>query len=418
MADTRTTRAPRLLVVGAGYVAGAMSFMNVAAYLFTALVARRLVPGVFGEVTALMGILLVGSVAALGLQTTTARRLAVSQDAQEHLRLAATARRTAAQLGAAAAALLLVISPVLVRVLSLEHWWPVALVAATLVPLCLFGAQAGLAQGAGRWGQLSALYVGNGLGRVVFGTGGALLWPSATGVLAGVLVGACLPVVLGWRLLRPGPAAVVDRTYVAPVRRETLHGAHALLAFFAMTNADAVLARVVLDEHASGLYAAGLIIAKAALFLPQFVAVVAFPALARTQDAGTRRTATLVVAALGAAAALGTWLLPELALVFAGGDRYAEVEHLLPLFAVEGAVFALVNLLVYDALAEQSRSVIALLWTILAAVVATALVAVDSIDGLVLTMVGAGVCASTGRLLLRAGARRRAADRHGAPPRP
>jgi Kef-type K+ transport system membrane component KefB len=51
------------------------------------------------------------------------------------------------------------------------------------------------------------------------------------------------------------------------VRRETLHGAHALLAFFAMTNADAVLARVVLDEHASGLYAAGLIVAKAALFL-------------------------------------------------------------------------------------------------------------------------------------------------------
>ena len=48
MTDTQASRTPRLLVVGAGYVAVAMSFLNVASYLFTALAARSVVPSVFG----------------------------------------------------------------------------------------------------------------------------------------------------------------------------------------------------------------------------------------------------------------------------------------------------------------------------------------------------------------------------------
>jgi O-antigen/teichoic acid export membrane protein len=277
----------------------------------------------------------------------------------------------------------------------------------------LFGAEAGVAQGSGSWGYLAGLYVASGAGRLVFGTAGALVLPTATGVLFGVLVGACLPVLLGWSLLRASAAAgrrapraathrpETGRAVTTQVLRETMHAAHALLAFFAVTNADAVLARIVLSEHDSGLYGAGLIVAKAALFLPQFVAVVAFPALARSENPATRRIATLTVAALGMAAALGTWLLPQLALVFAGGERYADVQGQLPLFAVEGAVFALVNLLVYDALAAESPGVIVLLWLILAAVVAFALLAVDTRSGLVLTMIAAGVCAGGGRLVSR-----------------
>jgi O-antigen/teichoic acid export membrane protein len=414
MTDTQAVPNARLPVVGASYVAVAMSFLNLAAYVFTAMVARRVVPGVFGEVTALMGILLVGSVAALGLQTTTARRLAVSRDMADRMQVVRIARRAGVQIGVGTSAVLLVLSPLLVRVLSLDRWLPAALVALTLLPLCMFGAQAGIAQGLGQWGRLSVLYVASGVGRLLFGVAGALVVPSATGVLVGVLVGACLPVLLGWSVfragrLRPEPSTRSHAVTTAQVRWETAHGAHALLAFFAVTNADAVLARVVLSEHASGLYAAGLIVAKAALFLPQFVAVVAFPAMARNRDAATRRLATAMVAGLGVAAALGTWLLPHLALEFAGGDRYREVESLLPLFAVEGAVFALVNLLVYDALAAESRSVIVLLWLILAAVVACALLVVDSISALLLTMVVAGLCASAGRLLPRGGRTARSA---------
>ena len=67
--------------------------------------------------------------------------------------------------------------------------------------------------------------------------------------------------------------------------RELFHNSHALLAFFALSNADVVIARSTLDPHDAGLYAGGLILAKAVLFLPQFVVVVAFPSMSGGEDA-------------------------------------------------------------------------------------------------------------------------------------
>ena len=49
-------------------------------------------------------------------------------------------------------------------------------------------------------------------------------------------------------------------------------------------NCDVVLARTVLDEHDAGLYAAGLILTKAMLFLPRFVVVVTFPSMATAHE--------------------------------------------------------------------------------------------------------------------------------------
>ena len=64
-----------------------------------------------------------------------------------------------------------------------------------------------------------------------------------------------------------------------------------------------ILARSTLDAHDAGLYAGGLILAKAMLFLPQFVVVVAFPAMATAEDAQGRMSRSHpFVAGIGAAA--------------------------------------------------------------------------------------------------------------------
>jgi len=384
-------------------VAVAIMAMNVMTYGFTAAVARQVSPSEFGAVTALMGILLVGSVPALGLQAATARRLATCA-AAERRAVVETARRAAYAIAAAVSAVVLVTAPLLVRLLELDHWLPVLLAALALVPLTVFGAQAGVAQGTPRWGRLAGLYAAVGVGRIGCGTVGALVWPTTSGALLGVLVGALLPWLVGWRLIHPGvrEAGGSTRDFVA----ETFAGSQALLAFFALTNADALLARVIFAPETSGLYAAGLIVAKAALFLPQFVAVVAFPALARDDHPSARRTAVLAVAGLGVVAAAGCWLLPSLALAFAGGERYVAITDLLPLFAVEGATFALVNMLVYDSLADRSRGAAALLWCVLAAVTITAVLFVDSVAGLTSTMVAGGLVVGATQLARR---RRRSA---------
>ena len=77
-------------------------------------------------------------------------------------------------------------------------------------------------------------------------------------------------------------------TALRPVIREIVHNSQALLAFFALSNADIVVARNVLDDHDAGLYAGGLILTKAVLFLPQFVVVRRVPR--RWPSASERRT--------------------------------------------------------------------------------------------------------------------------------
>jgi O-antigen/teichoic acid export membrane protein len=137
----------------------------------------------------------------------------------------------------------------------------------------------------------------------------------------------------------------------------------ALFAFFALTNADVVVARNVLPEHAAGLYAGGLILTKAVLFLPQFVVVVAFPSMSTASERRRALTVSLaIVGTLGVVATLAALLLQDLALVFVGGDKYHEIASALWVFAILGTALSMLQLLVYAVLARQGRRSVYLVW--------------------------------------------------------
>ena len=391
----------RSRLAGAGLVAVAITGMNVASYGFTLVAAHLLAPAHFGELTALMGIILVGNVAALGLQATTARRIATRHTAAERAAVVDAARRATWIAAGAVAVLTLAVTPLLQDALDLTSPTSMVLVALTLIPLTIIGTEAGVAQGNRRWGQLAVLYAAVGAGRLVFGTAAAAIDAVPSVVMAGVLVGAVVPAVVGWPLLwtgssPPDDSQSDDETALPYDSRavlvEALHGTHALLAYFALTNADALLARIVLSPHDSGVYAAGLIVTKACLFLPQFVTVVAFPDLAQARDTRTRRIAALLIAALGAGVIAGTWLLPDQALAFVGGSEYSDVRNLLPLFALEGSVFALLQLLLYGSLARRDLIITVGLWTALAAATAIVLTSVDTVAMIPVVMTSAAGC--------------------------
>ncbi len=73
-------RTARATMTGGTLVAAGMMTMNIAVYGFNVIAARALLPKEFGALTALLGILLVGTVASLGLQAVTARRLAIDPE--------------------------------------------------------------------------------------------------------------------------------------------------------------------------------------------------------------------------------------------------------------------------------------------------------------------------------------------------
>ncbi|MER6939727.1 polysaccharide biosynthesis protein [Nocardioides sp. NPDC127514] len=372
MTDSPTSaRRRRLsaLIRSSGFLAICIMVTNVATYGFQIIAARILGPGQYGGVASMMSLLLVVGVVQLGMQATASRRV-TETPGQERV-IEQTVLRATYRAAIVVGIVMLAASPVVWRVLRLDSIYPAMLVAVCAVPLTIMGGQAGVLQGERRWLALAMVYLALGIPRVIVTTAAMWIRPTEGAAMAGVALAQFAPAIVGWWVLRrradthgrPGP--------VKPVVVEMLHGSFALLGFFALSNVDILIARNVLTDHVSGLYAGGLILTKAVLFLPQFVVIIAFPSMSAE---ASRRSALIkslaLVGGLGACAIAGSWLLSWLAMIFIGGPDYAEIEGLLWVFAILGMVLSVLQLLVYSVLARRSRLSAYLLWMAVAAALA------------------------------------------------
>jgi O-antigen/teichoic acid export membrane protein len=339
-------------------IAIAMGVMNIGTYAFQLVAARLLGPSQYGAVAGMMALLMVLSVLQLGLQATAARRIAAAPE--DVAAIEQTVLTTTWRAGLVLGALAVTASPAVWWLLRLDGLLPAVLLGLCVVPVTVMGGQAGVLQGERRWLPLSMMYLSVGVPRVLLGGGCLLISATEASAMVGVLAASWLPVLIGTWVLRGrrGVAIVTehDRAVRRDVRRETAGSSMALLAFVALSSLDVVVARNVLDDHQAGLYAGGLIVTKAVLFLPQFAVVILFPSMS---TAGESRTAVLrglaFLTGLGAACVAGAYLLSDLALVFVGGDEYDDVQSKLWLFACLGGLLSVLQLLVYAGLAKRGR---------------------------------------------------------------
>jgi O-antigen/teichoic acid export membrane protein len=362
------TRSLRGLLRGGAGIAVAIGVMNVATYAFQILAAHLLGPRDYGGVASLMGLLLVVNVLALGLQATGARQVAAHperRDEIEHAVMAAT-YRCAAGLGL----LCLALTPLIRNGLSIDSWAACSMIGVAAVPLTVIGGQAGILQGEERWLPLAMVYLGTGAGRIVLGTVLMTLMPTQFAAMLAVAAGAVVPAVIGSIALGRAGAIVggAVRTGANRILREVVANSNALLAFFALSNLDVIIARVRFDEHDAGLYAGGLILAKAVLFLPQFVVVIVFPSMAGSSAHRMYLRGLAAVGLIGIVATLGAAVLSDLAVTFVGGSAYDGVRPDIWLFASVGTLLALIQLMVYEVVARQHRASVLIIWLGLAAV--------------------------------------------------
>jgi O-antigen/teichoic acid export membrane protein len=364
----------RTFFAGSTGMAFSMGIMNVATYGFTIIAAPWLGTSNYGALIAVMNLLMVVSVGSLGLQATAARRISSSPEHTPQIERAimGVSYRAALALGL----VLLLAAPLINVVLRLDSLATALMVSLAAIPLTIMGGQAGILQGERRWAALGMVYIAAGVPRLVLGTAFMAWRPTALSALVGVTLGMCVPILVGWWALRhdrqPGRVSAEHRA--TAILKESVHNGQALLAFFALSSVDIIVARNVLSDHDSGLYAAGLILTKAMLFLPQFVVVVAFPSM--STGAERRRALALsltFVAVLGALGTAAAWLLSGVAVRFTGGAEFAEVEPWLWIFAILGTLLSLIQLLVYSVLAQQGRRPVYAVWVALALVVAIGL---------------------------------------------
>ncbi len=363
-------------------IAVAIGVMNLATYVSTVLAARLLGPGAYGGFAAVLGLLLVVGVVMLGLQTTGARRVAASPgDVGEIERALMWVTYRAAWV---LAGVCLLLTPVFDSVLHLQSTVTAAMVALVVWPMTTVGGATGILQGERRWFPLAAVYLAMAAGRLA-GTLLLVWWPREAVAALSMAIGFAAPALVGWWSLRRfahlRSQDASGHHGARAILRELGANSHALLAFFALSNADVILSRVVLDPHSSGLYAGGLIVVKSLLFLPQFVIVLAFPSMA-TESA---RRATLIrsvlfILALGACCTVAVWALSDFALLFVGGQQYVDIQDQLWIFAVLGTVLSVIQLLVYSVVARQSRRTVYFIWgalVVLALAVQTAQTATE-----------------------------------------
>jgi O-antigen/teichoic acid export membrane protein len=377
------------MLQGTGVIALAVGLMNVTTYAFTMLAARLLGPAAYGAMAGLMATVLVIGVIQLGVQATAARRVAA--DPRQHAEIERNVVAVTTWMALVLGALLLVASPLLMALLRLDGIGPAILVAVAAVPLTITGAQAGVLQGQRRWNELSLIYVSLGAGRLVLGAA-LLAWrPTEFMAMLSVTLGLVITAMLGFVILRgsrePGP--VSDRHTGRDVVTEALHNGFALLAFFALSSVDVIIARNVLSANEAGLYAAGLIVTKAVLFLPQFVVIISFPTL--SGGFGRRRALGLslvAVTVLGLLSTAGAYLFPSLVLFFVGGDAFDAIGPQLWMFALVGTALSVVQLLLFSELARQGRSATWFIWAALAVLCVSAPVVVQSVEEMVLLVAG------------------------------
>ncbi len=354
-------RAPgsKVPTMAALLLAAAIGVGQVSAYALNLVAAHRMGPALFGELASLLAILLVASVAALGIQAAGARRIVLLGPKQRPSGSAAVVRMSiwAALIVAAITAAL---SPLLVRLLHLSGPLPVLLIAVALFPATIMGGQLGVTQGQEAHGRLSTVYLLTGLGRA----GGGIV-----GVFAvGTVVGACLGLAIGLGLTVAACFVVLAPLVKWPalrlpkLRTDTIHASHSLFVLFILTNVDVLLARYFLPAEQAGMYAAGVVVAKVAFWLPQFIGVIAYPRMADHRRGATLMLAASAVAVIGVLLTVIVALLPNLVVAFVGGSQYAGLSSEVWMFAAEGAAFSFTQFLLYSQLADNNRLAVLVLW--------------------------------------------------------
>ncbi|KAA8890306.1 polysaccharide biosynthesis protein [Nocardia colli] len=369
--------------------AGAMT-ANVAGYLLQLLAGRWLGVSGYSEFASLLAVQLLCAVPALALQNVVAREL---------VRGASVVALRGLQWRCAV--IVAVVVAVLVPVVTTALNVGVAACAAALgaaPALVLLSGEQGVLQGGRRFRALGVVLGAAGILRVapalvVLAAGGGAA-PALCAAALGIAVAAVFArFVAGSPPSRPRTGTDEDEVVHAIGVLPVLRAAQVQAALMALSSTDLIVVRMVLDDADASRYALGTIAAKIAFWLPQAVGVVLYPRMAQpTHSARAIRSALAVLSGIGIVAVICAAIAAPLAPLLAGQD-YAPIQGLLWLFALHGAILAVLQGAMLSAIAVDRTALAALTWLGLAVEVTLMVSFARSIPALITTV--ASVAAAT-----------------------
>jgi glycosyltransferase involved in cell wall biosynthesis/O-antigen/teichoic acid export membrane protein len=358
----------------------ALGLLNASNYIFHVAVSRSLGPKDYGELAAILGLLMVLSVPLGVAQTVVAKRTSLLRTEDRHVEIgqqAIAAAKGFLVVGVLGLVAFSVASPLLAAFLNAETpallllgpYWLFSL--ALTVPL-------GVLQGQLRFSAVAVIALSGVAARLIVGIG--LVWAEfgVTGAVAGTVVAQVVSLALTMRLLRlDRDQWRATRASLDPLRGEFRIALWWLGLFWLLAEVDIVLARRWLDSASAGFYASAGLVARALLFLPAAVSIIALPRFSEVPDAReAHRRLKLALGAVGGLVGIALVLLivfREPVVFLAFGSQFAPAAHLLPLLALGMVAFALIKPLVYFHIARGTRAyrIIAFLVVLEVAAIAT-----------------------------------------------
>ncbi|MFT3901355.1 MAG: polysaccharide biosynthesis protein [Gordonia sp. (in: high G+C Gram-positive bacteria)] len=364
---------------------------NVAAYLVAIPAGRALGAADYGVFGVVMAAMVVVAAPSLGVQAVVAREVV-------HGRSGLT--RLAVQTALLVAALAVVAGAILVPLTRI----PVAAAAAGLVmaPLITLTAAAqGFLQGQRRFRRLGWVLALVGVLRFGPMIVALLLGASAVGALWAGAVGTLAAAVLTFSAAHTateGNIPSVPPTAAENVR-SVLGASQVQLALLAAVSIDLLLARVVVNDGDAGVYALGAVATKAAFWLPQAIGTVVYPRLAAPGRGRSLRVAIGVVAGIGAIAVASVWLASPLVPRIVGDD-YEPLTGILWVFALTGAVLAVLGLVLLAVIAASRTAIGIAVWVAVALEAGAILLWADTITSLAVIAAVSATVTTVGCLAL------------------
>lgn len=338
---------------------------NAMGYVLSVLLARGLTPDDFGAMGALLALGVIGTIPYTAVQLSVSRRATDARGRGERVSRG-SALRLGLVVGLALCAGFVAVAVPLAAYLHLESAWHVVVVGMILVPMLVGAAANGVLLGEERIGRLSVAAVTSGATRVLAVAIALALGGGVGSALAAMVAGAAAATGVVIALVPAGGKAPIPLRTAA---QSLQSGAVTLTAYFLLTNVDVPIARHHLTGPDSGTYALASIFTKICLWGPQFLAVVAFPRMHRTDG----RFASLGVVGLTAAfgLAVSAVLVPFGGLIvrLVAGREVPEAADLAPLFGLLGTAWAVINVAVLHDIATRPRGRGLWVWAVAAGLV-------------------------------------------------
>jgi O-antigen/teichoic acid export membrane protein len=340
---------------GGLYLFIATSVANVLGFGYQIVMARLLSPEAFAVLTALFGILILESISSQVIQSATAKLAAQYRARDEEAALHAFVRRWAVRVGAGAAAvglLVAVLSGLIAAALALPAL-SVALLGLTLFLALVFTFGLGLLQGLARFVWMGTALIAQAGGRLAVGVALVLAglgvdgaFTGATAAIAISLVVVAVPLV---PLFRAARGSTVTHELGPAETRFFALSAVVLLAYAALTNIDAVLARSILRPEDAGAYAGAITMGKIVLFAPIAIGFLLLERTARAHARGedTDRALYLALAfvlATSGVVAVAYIVLPEFLVPLVVGSQYPDTAKIVGTYGLAALANALLNL--------------------------------------------------------------------------